>query len=98
VPNGVRPASAGSVTGRVTLDGGATVTNFPSPAGPIGTVVTLSTSNLAVVLLPASVTIPYRQTSVTFPIKTAPVTVATPVTLTASYAGKTQTAVLTVEP
>jgi hypothetical protein len=63
----------------------------------------VTSSNPAVVPLPSSVTIGAGNTSATFPIATAKVTVVTPVTLTAVYvtssgAKVTLTSVLTVTP
>jgi hypothetical protein len=74
-------------TGTVTLSGAA-------PAG--GAVVTLSSSNSSVASVPGSVTVPAGASSVTFPIVTSAVAASTSVTVSASYAGATRTATLTV--
>jgi hypothetical protein len=67
-------------TGTVTLNG-------PAPTG--GTVVTLSSANTSLVTVPASVTVPSGQTSVTFTANTAPVTQTTAVGVSASSGGTT---------
>ncbi len=68
-----------------------------SAAPPGGSVVGLSSSS-TVAAVPASVTIPAGDTFAAFPVVTSSVTQSTPVTLTASYAGVTRTASLTVTP
>jgi serine protease AprX len=87
----VSPASvtAGSpATGTVTLNG-------PAPAG--GAQVTLSSSDPAATV-PASVTVSPEATSASFGLTTSAVATPTPVTISASYGGATQTALLTVRP
>ena len=69
-------------TGTVTLNGAA-------PSG--GAVVTLTSGNTSLVTVPASVTVPAGQTSVTFTANTAPVTQTTTVAVSASSAGTTVT-------
>ena len=89
---GVSPSSVagGSAsTGTVKLSG-------PAPSG--GAVVSLSSSNTSVASVPASVTVGSGATSATFAITTSAVTVSTLVTVSASYAGVTRTATLTVTP
>ena len=81
--------SGSSSQGTVTLFSGA-------PTG--GAVVTLTSSNTAVATVPASITIAAGSTTGTFSVATAGVSVATNVTITASYGGATQTATLTVSP
>jgi uncharacterized protein (TIGR03437 family) len=79
-----------SVTGTVTLSGADTKG---------GTAVTLqSSSTAAQVPAGGSVTVPAGQTSATFTITTQAVSVAQNVTITASYAGASKTATLTVNP
>jgi hypothetical protein len=76
-------------TGTVTLSG-------PAPVG--GATVSLSSGNTAVATVPASVTVAAGASSATFTVSTNPVTTSTPVTISASYAGVTKTASLTVAP
>jgi hypothetical protein len=85
-----------------TVTGGtASTNNQVSLAGfapPGGAVVTLTSSNPAVAQTPASVVIPANQsTSPAFTITTSRVSSTTSVTITASYAGKSKTGVLTVK-
>jgi hypothetical protein len=77
---------AQSSTGTVTLSG-------PAPAG--GVQVALSSNNGAA-SVPSSVTVPAGATSATFPVNTTAVATSTPVIISASYGGVTQTASLTV--
>src|SRR5438445_5087888 len=77
-----------SSTGAVTLSG-------PAPSG--GAVVNLSSSASAATV-PSSVTIIQGYSSGTFTVNTTTVTASTPVTITASYAGVSKTASLTVMP
>jgi hypothetical protein len=77
-----------SSTGTVTL-------NKPAPSG--GAVVALS-SSAAVATVPSSVAIPAGATSATFTVNTTAVTASTPVTITASFAGTSLPAALTVTP
>jgi hypothetical protein len=79
-------AGGNDVTGTVSLDG---------PALPTGALVTLS-DNLAAATTPASVTIPSGAKSATFTIKTSAVSVKETGAVTASRAGVTRTAALTV--
>jgi hypothetical protein len=76
-------------TGTVTLSG-------PTPGG--GAVVPLSSDNSAAATVPASVTVAAGASSATFTVTTSSVTASTPVTISASYAGVTKTASLTVAP
>jgi hypothetical protein len=69
-------------------------TGHVAPAG--GAVVTLINDNPGLVSTPASVTIPAGQTNASFPIQTVTTGVTTPVNISASYGGATQTATLTV--
>jgi len=86
-PTSVRGGS--NSTGTVTLNG-------PAPAG--GAVVTLSSSNTAAATLPASVTVAVNSRTATFTVTTIPVAANTSATMSAIYAGTTQTASLTVAP
>jgi len=79
---------AQSSTGTVTLSG-------PAPAG--GAQVMLSSSNGAA-SVPSTVTVPAGAASATFPVNTTAVAASTAVTISASYAGVTQTATLIVTP
>ena len=82
-----------TVIGGSTTSATVTLSN-PAPAG--GTPVVLSTSNASVAAAPASVTISSGALSAVFSVTTAYVTSATGVTISASYGGATQTAILTV--
>src|SRR5882672_2496711 len=83
-----------SVIGGSPSTGTATVSG---PALASGAQVLLSSSNRAA-SVPSSVTIPPGATSATFPVTTLAVAVSTPITISASYAGVTQNATLTVTP
>ncbi|MBC7809063.1 MAG: hypothetical protein H7145_23250 [Akkermansiaceae bacterium] len=67
----------------------------PAPSG--GAVVALASSN-TVARVPASVFVPAGASAAGFPITTSPVSVRTPVTITASRNGVTRTAILNVRP
>lgn len=69
-------------------------TGHVAPAG--GATVTLINDNPSLVSTPASVTIPAGWTNASFPIQTVTTGVTTPVNISASYGGATQTAALTV--
>jgi hypothetical protein len=77
-----------SSTGTVTLSG----------AAPAGGAQILLSSNNGGAGVPASVTIPVGATNATFTVSTSAVTTSTPVTISASFAGVTLTATLTVNP
>ena len=81
--------SGATATGTIALSAAA-------PAG--GAVVNLSSSNTAAASVPAGVTFPAGATSATFTATTSSVAMSTPVTISASYAGVTRTAGLTVTP
>jgi uncharacterized protein (TIGR03437 family) len=81
-------AGGTSITGTVSLTGAA-------PSG--GAVVQLS-ANVNAAQPPATVTIPFGQTSATFTIPTIAVTSVQAVTITATYAGSSQPAMLNVNP
>jgi hypothetical protein len=63
-----------------------------------GAMVMLSSSNSSAASVPTSVTVPSGATSANFLVTTGSVSIATPVTLTASYAGVSKTFALTVNP
>jgi hypothetical protein len=71
---------------------------LPAPAPAGGTVVPLSSNNRAVAVPPASVTVPAGARLVTFPVRTFPVGVSTPVTLSAASGGVSWSQTLTVAP
>ena len=73
---------------------GAVILNIPAQLG--GAVVTLSSSNPALVSVPASVTLPQGYASTSFAMSTAAVSVATPVTITATYNGQTATGIVSL--
>jgi hypothetical protein len=79
-----------SSTGTVALSG-------PAPNSP-PVVVTLSSSNSAAATVPPNMTIPPGATSATFTVNTTTVATSTPVTISGSYAGVTQTNSITVTP
>jgi hypothetical protein len=75
----------------------ATVTlNGPAPAG--GLAVSLSSSNPAVAVTPAMVTVPEGAVTAQFTATTVPVASGTLITISASVAGVIRTATLTLEP
>jgi hypothetical protein len=78
---------AQSSTGTVTLSG-------PAPAD--GAQVTLSSDNTAAARVPSSVIVPAGATSATFTVNTSVVLLSTSATISASYNGTTQKAVLRV--
>jgi hypothetical protein len=94
------PALTSLLVSPSTVVGGTTVTgtvtlSAPTPAG--GALVTLQSSKPATVTPPSSVPIPAGTTSTTFAIPTVKPGKNTTVTLTASYAGLSKTAFLTVK-
>src|SRR5262245_33905893 len=86
--NPPRATGGSQVTGTVTLG---------SPAGSFGNVVTLTSSNTAVVTVPSFVYLPAGTSSGSFPVTTQPVLAETVVTISATL-GVTRTATLTVVP
>src|SRR5215475_10763743 len=86
--------SPGTVVGGTNVTGTVTL-SAPAPAG--GALVTLQYSKPAIATPPSSVTIPAGTTSAPFPITTVKPGKNTTVTLTASYAGSSQTAALMVK-
>jgi hypothetical protein len=84
-----------SVTGGASLQGTVTLSGA-APSG--GAVVMLASSNGAVASVPPSVTVAAGATSASFSVTTTPVSVSTNVNISATYAGLTRTAVLTVRP
>jgi hypothetical protein len=79
----------GNNNNRVTLDG---------PAGPGGVVVNLASTDSLLVSVPAQVTVPSGQTYVLFPIATTGVAEPATASITATLAGVTKAAILTVNP
>jgi hypothetical protein len=84
-----------SVVGGNTSEGTASLTSA-APSG--GAVVTLSSSNTSVAIVPASVTVPAGSFSATFSVSTASVTVSTSLTISGAYGGTARSATLTVTP
>jgi hypothetical protein len=82
------PVTGGSLTG------GIIYLNGSAPAG--GAVVHLTSSNPTLVPLPATVTVPAGNPTLSFNFSTNSAAVTTPVTLTVSWNGGSQTATLTV--
>lgn len=72
--------------------------SLTSPAGAGGVSVSLTSSNPSVASLPPTVAIPQGSVSAAFPVTTAIVLVATPVVVTASYAGANVQANIVVDP
>ncbi|HKW88788.1 MAG TPA: S8 family serine peptidase [Candidatus Acidoferrales bacterium] len=97
-PSALTSASVnpGSVTGGSSSATGSVMLSGPAPSG--GADVALTSSNTAAASVPASVKVAAGATSATFPIITSAVSSATNVTISASYAGATQTASFTVTP
>ncbi len=84
-----------SVVGGQASDG---VIQLIGPAGPVGNVVTLTSSDAAVVV-PETVTVPAGTTGVSFKIKTEPAgTSAKTVTLTAKFNGQSLTTTIMLTP
>jgi len=81
-----------SLLGNNTSEGTVTL------SGPTAqdTMVTLSSANTGAVVVPSSVTVPAGKRTATFTAAAQPVSADTPVTLSATLSGVTQTAVLTV--
>ncbi len=79
-----------------TIVGGKSTQGTVTVSGNAGAVVALSSSNGALVKLPASVQIAAGATSATFRISTSRVRVATPVTITATANGRSVSATLTL--
>jgi uncharacterized protein (TIGR03790 family) len=67
-------------------------------ASPDGITVALSSSDTTLVNVPAEITVPAGQNTAMFPIATRHVIAQRPATITASYAGTTRQAILTVAP
>jgi hypothetical protein len=84
-----------SVVGGTTAQGTITLTGG-APSG--GAVVTLSSANTSVVLVPANVTVAAGASRATFGINTSGVSANTGVTITATYGGVSRTTTLTVTP
>jgi hypothetical protein len=87
--------SPNGVVGGDSTDG---VVQLIGPAGPEGNVVSLSSSDAAVIV-PATVTVPAGQTGVSFKIKTEPAgSKAVPVILTARFNGQFLQTTITLMP
>lgn len=84
-----------SVVSGAASTGTATVSDLAPPGG---VVVSLSSSNTAAATVPATVTIPAGAASATFTVNSLGVASNSSVTVSASYAGTTRTANLTVTP
>lgn len=82
-----------SVQGGTSSTGTATL-SAPAPSG--GAIVSLSSSNTAAATVPSRVTIAASASSTTFTVNTQRVSSHTSVTITGSWGGASQTAVLTV--
>ncbi len=83
------------------VSGGSSSTGVVALSGAAlsgGVVVALASSNPSVASVPASVTVPQGATSANFTVTTTPVSVSTSVNISATYAGLTKTAPLTVLP
>jgi uncharacterized protein (TIGR03790 family) len=87
---------APSVVAGDTVKTGTIFLNDAAPSG--GAVIALTSNNPTAVAVPATVTIAEGQIKATFTIITHPVAANTPVTVTASHSGATETANLTVVP
>ena len=95
VPNSYTLSPWTTIGAGVTTTAAVTL-NVPAPAG--GAVLTLSASDPKAAKVPATVTVPAGQSSVSFAVQGSGVSIATTVTLTAQYNGGTATASLTVAP
>ncbi len=84
--NVVGPTSS---TGTVTL---------ASPAGSGGAIINLTSSNILLAAVPASVTVPQGSTTATFPVTTLSVLTTSLATLSASYSGAVVATGLTINP
>jgi hypothetical protein len=83
----------------VASGGGLTATLTMSAAAPAGGVtVSLASSAPQVIAVPASVSIPSGQASVSVPLQAGPVSQQTGVTLTATMSGRSLQAAVTVQP
>lgn len=97
----ITAANVQSVTlNPTTVGGGGTSTGtvtLPGPAAPGGIVVSLASDNSAA-SVPATISIPAGQASVTFPITTTIVNASTVANISATLNGQSQVAPLTVTP
>ncbi|HUX87104.1 MAG TPA: hypothetical protein VMW65_08885, partial [Chloroflexota bacterium] len=94
--------AAPAVVGGAATQGTITLS---APAGPNGAAVTLASNNVSFAAVPASVTVPPKQTAATFPITVLPYvglpTLVMPprtVAISATFGGATQSATLTIRP
>ena len=84
-----------TVTGGASLVGNVTL-SAPAPQG--GAIVSLTSSEVALATVPATVTIPVGATSASFTASTSATSSSTVVNISASYSGVTRTSPLTVTP
>jgi len=104
-PGGPGPGSGSPTVSSVTLSpmsvtGGSPSTGTVTLSGtaPSGGVAVNLSSSSSTATVPASVTVAYGASSANFTVSTSAVTASTPVNISASYAGVTKTAPLTVAP
>ena len=93
-PSGVA-VSPSNVTGSLPATGRVM---FAGPARVGGAYVQLSSSNTSAARVPSNLTAPEGSTNAEFAVTTFPVSVATPVTISATRLGVTVTTILTVKP
>jgi hypothetical protein len=86
---------SGSLVGSATYSG---VVTLSGPAGNGGATITLSSSNVLAMTLPATVTVPPGASSVTFSLQTLTILAKTNVTAAASYSGASVSANLQLLP
>jgi hypothetical protein len=84
-----------TVTGGTSSQGTVTISG-PAPTG--GAVITLTSSNTSVALVPSSVTIPAGSTNTNFMVSTSSVATTNLVSINGTYSGVNQNANLTVTP
>jgi hypothetical protein len=99
-PNMQAPAALATLTlDRAAVTGGAAVTGtvtLTAPAPNAGAVVTLGSSNAAIAAVPTTVVVPAGATSQAFAVATSATRRTATSTISASHAGVTRTATLTV--
>lgn len=93
-PSGVA-VSPSNITGSLPATGRVM---FAGPARTGGAYVVLTSNNIAAARVPANLTAPEGATNAEFPVTTFPVSVATPVTISATRLGVTVTTLLVVKP
>ncbi len=95
------PAALASISVPSTVVGGAAaalVVRLTEPAPSSGAVVTLDNAKSAVFPLPATVTVPAGERSLSVTVQTTAVTAAAAVSVSATYSGVTKTAAVSVVP